>query len=144
MSNIHEQIKTAFEELGMTVEEIASDQKLDIGIVKTALIQCSSKYRASIGMTSPENSSNNPDDFTDEDLHEVNEVIRQIAKYSEDEHLRFKAATYVRDDKKGRKNIIQAARGITFNLLQINQRIQEANKVLERGRNGHTVDLIPT
>lgn len=39
-------IKTSFEELGMTVEEIAEDQELEVTSVKACLMQCSSKFRA--------------------------------------------------------------------------------------------------
>ena len=35
--------------------------------------------------------------------------------------MKFKAATYIRDDKKGRKEVVKLMQGNTFNILQFNE-----------------------
>lgn len=130
MTSELQQIKDSFETLGFSVEEISKDRGLELEAVKAGLMQCSPKYRKLCGKEDVivEDGLN----FTDEQLSRVNEVIFELAVASEDEHLRFKAATYVRDDKKGRKEIIKAQQQGGFNILQINNLIQEAREAKDR------------
>jgi len=128
-------IRTGYEELGMTPEMIANDRELDITSVKAALLQCSPKYRKDCGMI-PEKEENNLD-FTDNDLVLINGEIMRAALYAEDENTRLKACMYVRDDKKGRREIRAVLNaGNTFNLFQFNENIAKArenvNKMKER------------
>jgi len=110
----------------MTPSQIADDQSLDVTAVKAKLMQISSKYRKDCGQEDSEDSELN---FGDEDLKSVNKVILDLAHNAEDEHLRFKAATYIRDDKKGRKEIVKAIRDTgQFNILNINQMLVTARE----------------
>lgn len=122
-------IKTAYEELGMTPQEIAVDRNLDEAAIKAALMQSSILYRRACG-AEPE--AQNDLNFDDEQLARVNEVIMDLALAAEDEHLRFKAATYVRDDKKGRKDVVRGVQGSGINILFINQQIQKAREMADR------------
>lgn len=115
------QIKTAFEVLDMTVKEIAEDRELEIEAVKAALMQCSSVYRKSCGKESEEESSLN---FTNEQLERVNEVLFNLAIGAEDESIKLKAAMYVRDDKKGRKEVAKIMKDTGGNIFMFNQMIQ--------------------
>jgi hypothetical protein len=118
------QIKTAYELHGMSPEEISEDQGLDLVAVKSKLMQVSSVFRKNCGLSSPD-----VDDglnFTEDDLRRVNEVILTLALSAEDEHLRGKMATYVRDDKKGRKEVAKLMKGTTFNILSFNEMIHQA------------------
>ena len=63
--------------------------------------------------------------------HTVNNVIKEIALGSEDDNLRLKAAMYIRDDKKGRKEVVHAVKGMNFNILQFNQFMQKSRAVAE-------------
>jgi len=125
MVAINQAIVTAYEELGMTPEEIADDQGLDISVIKATLIQSSLTYRKVIKKDDSE--------FSDEDLVQVNNVIRQTALYAEDENLRFRAASYIRDDKKGRRDIIKQVQNTQpINALIFNVQFQKAQKAIER------------
>ena len=116
-----EQIKVCYEQLGMTVEQIAEDRGLDVIATKAALMQSSAQYRKACGQEPPQEDRLN---FNEEQLEQVNKVIYELALASEDDHLRFKAATYIRDDKKGRKDIVKAVQGGQYNILMFNEQMQ--------------------
>ena len=141
MSNELEQFRISFEELGMTPEQIAEDRELDLAAVKAGLMQCSSKYRKACGRSDEEEDDLN---FSNDDLRRVNDVIKQIALGAEDDNLRLKAAMYIRDDKKGRKEIVKAVQNMQFNVLQFNQAMQKVRSVGDAMKQeilGHTVNV---
>lgn len=119
-----EQLRTSYEDLGMSLDEIVQDNPdLSLESIKSGLVNCSSKYRKDCGV---EERSGNEDrlNFTDDDMMRVNDVIRDLALGAEDEHLRYKAATYIRDDKKGRKEVAALLKGNQFNIFQFNAAIK--------------------
>ena len=126
-----ESIKTGYETLGLSPEDIASDRNLDIASVKAALLQCSRKYRRDIGAVD-DDAEKAKLDFDTNDLSAVNDVIRQLAFYGESEEMRFKAATYIRDDKKGRKELRTVLGGNTFNILAFNENMAKVRESAER------------
>ena len=132
MSAALEQIKTAYELSGMTPDEIAEDQDLDIAAVKAGLMQCSSKYRKACGM---EDENEDGLNFSNDELRRVNQVILETALTAElpdgsiDYKTRLSAATYIRDDKKGRKEPVRHIAGNTFNLLSFNEQLQKARQL---------------
>ena len=134
MTSVHQTIKTGYEINGMSPEEIAEDQKLDIAAVKSALMQSSSKYRKACGMEPEDVDDLN---FTDDELRRVNQVIFEtaIAAETPDGNIDFKtrlaAAMYVRDDKKGRKEAVKHVAGNTFNILSFNEQLQKARQMGE-------------
>lgn len=128
ISNELESLRTGYETLGMTPEELSEDRGLDLTSVKAALLQCSSKYRTDIKAARPESDL----DFNDDDMAMANNVIRETAQYSENPLLRFNAAVYIRDDKKGRKNMRAALGGNTFNILQFNESIARMRETANR------------
>jgi hypothetical protein len=125
-----EQLRTAYEVEGMTIEQICQDfSDLQPEAVKAALISCSSKYRKDCGV---ETRLESPDElnFDNDQLKSVNQVIYELALGAEDEHLRFKAATYVRDDKKGRKEVAALLRDTNrFNLNTFNILLQQGRQM---------------
>jgi hypothetical protein len=137
------QIRTAYEVNKMTPSEISDDLGFDEVAIKAKLMQCSSQYRRDCG-AEPE--SEDGLNFTDEQLGRVNDVIFDLAVGGEDEHLRLKAAMYVRDDKKGRKEIVRNIQGNTFNMLTFNEAIQAArigaSKMKQQLTNGHSTEII--
>ena len=141
MSNELEQFRISYEELGMTPEQIAEDRELDLAAVKAGLMQCSSKYRKACGRSDEDEDDLN---FSNDDLRRVNDVIKQIALGAEDDNLRLKAALYIRDDKKGRKEIVKAVQNMQFNVLQFNQAMQKVRSVGDAMKQeilGHTVNV---
>ena len=136
-------IKTAFENEQMSPEEIAESQDLELVAVKAALMQCSAKYRRECGQEPEEVDRLN---FSNDDLARVNEVILELALSAEDPHLRFKAATYIRDDKKGRKEIAKQVGGMQTNIFMLNEQLAKMRQVKEgivnrALGNGRTVDV---
>lgn len=134
MSATLAQLKAAYENNNMSPEDIVTDfPDLDIAAVKAGLMQCSAKYRRDCGVEEEDNSGLN---FTNDQLRMVNQGIFELAMGADDEHLRLKALTYIRDDKKGRKEIVRAMKGNTFNILQFNEQLKAnremANKIKSR------------
>ena len=90
MTAASQQIVTAYEDLGMTIDEIAAQGLGEPVAIKAVLLQWSQKYRE-------DTKTNKSCDFTDEDRDQALAVIRNAAMYAEDEHLRFRAAKYIHD-----------------------------------------------
>jgi hypothetical protein len=130
MSALIQQIRTAYELNGMSPEQIAENfDGVDIASIKAALMNCSAKYRKECNV---EDNAEARVNFTDDQLEIVNQVIFEAALAAEhsdgsvDYKTRLNAAMYIRDDKKGRKDVVKQVQGNTFNFLQFNQQIQQA------------------
>jgi len=131
-------IKTAYEILGLTPEQISEAQDgLTVTAVKAALMSASAKYRKDIGVTSVDNDESRELDFTDEELRDVNQIIKECAKEATlsdgtpDYRTRLAAATYIRDDKKGRKNPVKQM-GNQFNIFSFNESIKQMREAKSR------------
>ena|ERR1017187_9398971 len=122
-------IKTAYEQDGLTPAEIAESRDLSVDSVKAALCQCSSTYRKDCGQESEEDHTLN---FSDDELRRVNEKLVALALSAEDENVQLRAAMYVRDDRKGRKEVVRAVANNTFNVLQFNSMQQAAREGAKR------------
>lgn len=128
------QLKVAYEQNGMTPAQIAEDQGFDIVAVKAKLMQISSKYRKDCGHESEDDVLN----FSDDDLNKVNQVILETALCAEtydgqiDYKTRLAAAIYIRDDKKGRKDIRQHIQNQQFNIFDINASLQQMREGAQR------------
>ena len=122
-------IRTAYEQEGMSPEEIAEDQQLDVVAVKAKLMQVSAKYRKDCSSEPEDESTLN---FDNDQLRTVNQIIFEAACSAErsdgtvDWKVRLDAATYIRDDKKGRKEVKRALTNNSFNILSINEKLAEA------------------
>lgn len=121
-------IKVAFEDEDMSPEDIASERELDVTAVKAALMQSSSKYRKLAGR---ENEQEDVLNFSKEEQLRVKEALLDLALGAEDDHLRFKALTYCRDDAKGRKDVVKNMGGQNFNILMINEKMKQIRSVTE-------------
>ena len=119
-------IKNSYEVESMTPEEIALDRGLEETAVKACLMQVSSKYRKACNKEE-ENTDNL--NFSNEQLAQVNDVIFELAICAEDPHLRGRMATYIRDDKKGRREVVKQQGGNNFNVLMINQQLQKVREL---------------
>ena len=122
-------IKASYEVEGLTPEQIAIDRDLDVTSVKAALCQCSSVFRKDCGQESEEDTTLN---FSDDELRRVNEKIVALALSAEDENVQLRAAIYVRDDKKGRKEVVRAVANNTFNVLSFNEIQRSAREGAKR------------
>lgn len=127
MTGSNQQIISAYEDLGMSPDEIAQDQDLDVAAVKATLIQFSSRFRKDV-------KADDALDFTEDQVRRATDVILHLAQYSEDENLRFRAARYIRDDKKGRLDVIKQMTGLNINVLTINEQMQKAISAVNRAK----------
>ena len=146
------QIKKAYEEESMTPQQIADDLGFDIIAVKAKLMSISSKYRKDCGAEQ----EIVPDglNFTNDQLEDVNKVIYETALAAEypdgavDYKTRLQAAMYIRDDKKGRKEVARQMAGQTFNILNLNQALEQARvgagrvvkQIMNGSRNGDQIE----
>src|ERR1019366_9484816 len=97
-------IKPAYEQENMTPEEIAEDRGLDLAAVKAGLMQVSANYRKACGKEEVEEDTLN---FSRDEQQRVKDALLDIGLGAEDDHLRFKALVYIRDDAKGRKDVVK-------------------------------------
>lgn len=134
MTAANNTILTCYEELGMSPADIAEAEGLDITAVKATLIQCSAKYRAE--------TQEKPDlDFRDDDLARVNDVIRNIALYADDANLQFRAAKFIRQDKKGRLDVQSGLKALNINVTVFNQHLERTRKQMSRARELGCIDV---
>ena len=138
MTNTLTQIKVSYEQEKMTPAQIAQDQDLDETAVKAALSQCSSKYRKDCGLAEKLEEESGLD-FDNNQLRAVNEMMFQLALTADhpdgtpDNRVRADLCKYIRDDKKGRKELRNTLRDThTFNIFAINQQIQQARESVKR------------
>lgn len=134
---IDQQIKRAFEQEGMTPAQIASDFAFEETAVKAKLMQISALYRKACGLESEDEEGLN---FTNEQLRAINDQIFRNATSatmpdgSFDYRTSQRACEYIRDDKKGRKEIVRAVQNNTFNLIDFNAGLQQARVGAEQAR----------
>jgi hypothetical protein len=136
----HESIKAAFE-AGVSLEAIAEDRKLDMTVVKSALMQSSSLYRKQVAGKIATSDTDEDLDFTDEELKMVNSNLLRLALNAEDEGVQARVGMYIRDDKKGRREVQKVVQQNTFNLLDFNRMIQERDSRAQAIK--ATIDLQP-
>jgi len=130
-------LKTAYEEEQMSVQDIAECRGLDVAAVKAGLMQCSTKYRRECGRESENEDNLN---FSKDEQERVKNALYDLAMSTEDDHLKFKALMYIRDDAKGRKDIIKNTQGSQFNILLINERMKQVRQITDRLKGG-SVDV---
>lgn len=140
LGNTDTQLKTAYEVEGMTPSEIADDMGYAVEAVKAKLMQVSSKYRKACGSEGEKEDKLN---FSDEQLAVVNEELFLLATQAESEKVRANLLKYIRDDKKGRKDVVKGVGNVSFNLLQFNEAIvsSRANAQAAKAKIGNIVEL---
>lgn len=80
--------------------------------------------------------------FSDKELVEANDTLLRLMRHSEDEHLQFKVAKYIRDDKKGRLDIGKNLGGQQINAYIFNQYLIEGKEALKLSK-GDKQDTLP-
>lgn len=135
-SLISKAVVKAYEELNISLSDLASEYGLSVTEIKVCLLQHSSKYRSEQkSLEVPSSNSKQlslnsgpalePDDFSNEDEEFARKVIAKTMD-AEDPYLAFKAATYIRDDKKGRKDAIKAIAKIGMDVAEFNLHMRRA------------------
>lgn len=137
MLGIDAQLKTAYETQNMTPSEIAEVFEFEEGAVKARLLVVSSKFRKDCGneekvLVEGEDPTLN---FDEEQLRQVNKVIYETALSAEhsdgtvDYKTRLAAAIYVREDKKGRKDVQKHLQNNQFNFFALNEQLAKAREI---------------
>ncbi len=137
MTAANEQIVEAYETLGMSPEEISEDQSLDIVAIKAVLMQCSTLYRKECQVKEENN-------FTTEQERLAIDVISQIvAGYTEaDENTRLRAAMFLRNDRRGRLDVVKQSAGLNINVLMMHEQMKKAIAAMERAKTAKSIDVV--
>ena len=129
-SHINQQIVTAYEKCGLTVEDIAENYELEPGAVQAVLASDSHKYRMDVkageGGVSKE-------DVTADEMVEMLSIIKSIAREQRNENpsVAEKAARFVYNEGKGRNNLT-GLMSTGVNVLVINQRLVGMRQAREK------------
>jgi hypothetical protein len=135
MPDINQQIVVAYEEAGLTPEEIAADLEMELTAVKLALAQSSATYRKAIGKET--------EDISDNEVIEMKEIIKGIARTQQFDNpgVALKAATWVYNEKKGR-NDLQVMRDNQVNVVIFNERLSRAReRMLEMKKEAKLIEV---
>jgi hypothetical protein len=145
MLSVDLQLKQAYEEGGLTPEQIAEHENLDIIAVKAKLMQVSPKYRDdSKGELAKQNN------FDESEQELAKKVIIESMLCAErsdgtvDHKTRLDAAKYIRDDAKGRLDN-KGIKAPQFNMLQFNQALintrDKAMQAIGNAVNGKAIEV---
>ena len=117
----------AFQELHLSPKQIAEQFDMEELAVKAILMQSSPAYRARMDVEIDYN-------LTDKEAFEAKETLVRLMRHSDDEHLQFKVAKYILDDKKGRLDIGKNMSGIKMDVTVFNQYLIEAKDALNQSK----------
>lgn len=124
MDSTAAQIVKAYE-ASVPIDEIANEQRLSEVEIKVVLLNYSSLYRHDM-------KKDRQLDFTDDDQEFTTQAIREIARTTDNEELKFRALKYMRDDKKGRLDILKGLQGLHINVFEFNAGIRKVQASRER------------
>ncbi len=127
-------IVEAYETLGMSPEEIADTQGFDLLAVKTVLSQFSTLYRESLRVEAKDEISKDPcPEIASNEVEEAYRCLVDTMRYEEDDkHLKFKAATRIIDEKRGRLDKARELQSARVNIVVFNQQLLASRKAKER------------
>ena len=121
-----QQILAAYEQ-GLSPQQIADDLEFPLYAVKAKLMSISSTYRKACG-AEPE--TEDELNLTREEQLQIKRRLFDTLMTTEDEHVIVKLGTYLRDDGKGRKDVVKKMGDQNFNILQL------VNSSLSQARDG--------
>lgn len=120
------QIVKSYENLHLSLEDIAKDSGFPVDEIKSVLLQYSVLYRKEM------KAGNNFKDYTDEEALAAKHAIVSIMQSTDDDNLKFRAAKLIRDDKLGRKDIAKNMKGLNVNVFLFNEQMKRARISSER------------
>ena len=130
-------MKTAYEVEGMSPDEIAIDQNLNVMAVKGKLMEISGKFRKDAKLEPLKEDRLN---FSDYQLETVTAHIFEMAIGAEtpdglpDYKVQADLCKYVRDDKKGRKEVLKLMQNNQFNIFDMNQKLSVAQEKARKAK----------
>lgn len=123
-----QQIVTCYDELGMSIDEIVAAGHGDALAIKAVLMQFSPKYKLDIG--DPVKKADLS--FSDEEALAAKQTIAYAAQFAEDEHLKFRAAQFVLQDKKGRLDVAKGIKNLNISLNTFMVHLEKANAITQK------------
>ena len=120
------QIVAQYETCGLTPEQIAEGEELELGAVKAILFASSAAYREATKTNEPGKSA----DFNEDDNELALRVARRVAQFAEDDSVALKAAMFIRNDKKGRLDARKGLRSLHLNVAVLNEHFRKASEAL--------------
>lgn len=132
---IDERIKSLYENEGLSPEQIAEEEKFNLVAVKAKLMQLSVVYRKACKAEPEDEDELN---FSKSEQRELKEIIMEVARCAEnadgsvDFRTRLAAATYGRDDAKGRKDLRNIVNNNQLNIFDLNEKLVQVNERTKR------------
>lgn len=134
MSGRDQSIVSMYEELEMTIEQIAQSEDLEELSVKACLMTHSSVYREALKLKSE-------DGFTEQDDLDARRTIRELMN-SDDDHVSLRAAIFIRSDKKGRLDVKpKDMQQVNVTVNQFNLLLQKQKEVREKAKQRQLIDV---
>lgn len=116
MTSADSQLLAAYDN-GLTPDQIAEDLGFHTHNVKARLMALSTKYRKACGQESDEEDELN---FSRDEQLSIKRELFQMAMTTEDPHLKAKLLLNLRDDGKGRKDIVKSMKDNgTISIVQL-------------------------
>lgn len=122
------QIVKAYEEVHLSIADIASEFRLSELEIKMCLAQFSRVYRDAV----EEEGEKVLDGFREQDNAQALDVIRELMLTSDDNNLRFRAAKFLRQDVTGRLDSMKGIRDLNINVMAFNEQMEKMRLSKER------------
>lgn len=138
-----ERIKTMYEDLGMTVEEIAGEENVDTSLVKTSLAASSHTYTEKL-------KAGKEEDITDEEYKTYLTAYKELAIAGSEEYpaIKERSLRWLMEEKKGRneariKALAQShGLGTNFNVLVLQNALDASAKIKKKLQGKKKAELI--
>jgi len=129
--HINQQIVTAYEKCGLTIEEIAENYDLETAAIAAVLSSDSSKYRMDVKGAS--GGKVTEADVTTDEMREMLSIMKSIAREQRHDNpsVAKRAAEFVYNEGKGRNNLAGLS-NTGVNILVINQRLVGMRQAREK------------
>ncbi len=135
MTASNTEIVVAYDELGLSPDEIAIELNYELAAVKAILLANSKKYKKSVAASAARVSdSPHTDDISEEEFDQINAAYKNIALYSDNDTVREKALSKLRDEYRGRlpsqvNEQAKALQAVNVNILELNETMKQAKQL---------------
>jgi len=129
MTAISQEVVSMYEEANLSPEQIAEDTGFQLAAVKATLTQFSKVYR---DVLKEKGATRVSEMITDDELSEMLDVVKSLARYSEIEGIKLKAACRIIDEKENRLNVINEVKNANYNLIMFNQQLLANRRAKEK------------
>jgi hypothetical protein len=135
------EIKTRYEDLEMSVADIAEDMRLDADAVRMSLAQTSATYRVELRQGKVEEKAF----FENAVAKRAAETMEQLLD-SPEESVKFRAAKFIMDEYKGRNDAavkgLRSMQNLGIGVLQLNEALRRSREQLAKARgNNGVIDI---